>query len=65
MIIFGGRSDEFGPLHTNREIYSNDIYMFDTHEHSWIKPVVSGDIPVGRRSHNACKNDDIICHPMI
>ena len=27
MIVFGGRSDVLGPLHTGRELYDNDIYM--------------------------------------
>ena len=55
MIVFGGRSDVLGPLHTGRELYDNDIYMYDTVSRHWTKPHMTGDIPEGRRSHNACK----------
>ena len=27
----------------------------DTHTGMWHKPITHGDIPVGRRSHSACK----------
>lgn len=55
MVVFGGRSDELGPLHTGRELYDSDLYFYDTITRHWHKPDVSGDIPEGRRSHNACK----------
>lgn len=59
MIVFGGRSDEYGTLHTNHELYDNSVYMFDIENFHWTKVVSGQDFPVGRRSHNACE-----CLPM-
>jgi len=56
MYIFGGRGDLYGPYHSQEEIYSRDIMYLDTHTGMWHKPITHGDIPVGRRSHSACKS---------
>lgn len=55
MIVFGGRSDEAGPIHSAQELYDDTIYMFDTRNNRWSVPKVTGPLPVGRRSHCACK----------
>ena len=56
MIVFGGRSDETGPHHSNRETYDDSVYMYDSIEQVWIRPEVNGVIPCGRRSHCACES---------
>jgi len=55
MYIFGGRSDQNGPQHTNQEVYCSKIQVFDTTQCTWHEPQTSGIRPVGRRSHSACK----------
>ncbi|XP_077995275.1 kelch domain-containing protein 3-like [Glandiceps talaboti] len=52
MVVFGGRSDVQGPWHTNRELYCNEVQVFDTRDNSWYQPVTSGPVPDGRRSHS-------------
>jgi len=56
MIVFGGRCDEHAPILSGKEFYPNDIYMFDPLAQHWTRPEVTGAIPKGRRSHNACKD---------
>ncbi|XP_021921370.1 kelch domain-containing protein 3 isoform X2 [Zootermopsis nevadensis] len=53
MYIFGGRGDLNGPYHSQEEVYCSDIMYLDTHTGRWHRPVTSGDIPIGRRSHSA------------
>ena len=56
MYVFGGRCDEGGDIFTNHEIYCNKMAAFDTGTCTWSEPVQSSDnMPVGRRSHSACK----------
>ena len=57
MFVFGGRSDESGPWYTNHEFYCNKLQILDTQTNTWNTPTTSQDLPVGRRSHSACKND--------
>ncbi|KAF6018336.1 hypothetical protein EB796_023363 [Bugula neritina] len=58
MIVFGGRSDEAGPIHSAQELYDDTIYMFDTRNNRWSVPKVTGPLPVGRRSHCAFEHKD-------
>ncbi|XP_064602184.1 kelch domain-containing protein 3-like [Liolophura sinensis] len=53
MYIFGGRSDEGGPIFTNNEMYLNLLHAFDTSTFTWTKPSNSTISPVGRRSHSS------------
>ena len=55
MYIFGGRSDQGGNVYTNNEIYCNKLQIFDTSTRTWIEPETTGVLPIGRRSHSACK----------
>lgn len=55
MYIFGGRGDLNGPYHSQEEVYCSDIMYLDTRTGRWHRPITSGDAPVGRRSHSACK----------
>ena len=60
MFVFGGRSDESGPWYTNHEFYCNKLQILDTQINKWCCPTMSKDVPVGRRSHSACKNPLIV-----
>jgi len=51
--LFGGRGDSSGPFHTNRGIYDNAIYEFDTEKMDWTQIKTKGKTPKGRRSHSA------------
>lgn len=53
MYIFGGRGDLNGPYHSQEEVYCSDIMYLDTRTRRWHRPVTSGDVPIGRRSHSA------------
>ena len=55
MYIFGGRSDQGGPYHTNHEVYCNKVQIFNTTTHDWFEPATTGQTPIGRRSHSACE----------
>jgi N-acetylneuraminic acid mutarotase len=55
MYIFGGRGDIFGPYHSQEEIYCPKIVYLDLKTHYWHMPTTVGKVPVGRRSHSACK----------
>ena len=55
MYIFGGRSDHGGNIYTNNEVYCNKLQIFDTLNRLWIEPETTGVLPIGRRSHSACK----------
>lgn len=54
MYVFGGRGEEPAFRVTDREIYCSEIYYLDTTTHTWIRPNVYGNKPLGRRSHSAC-----------
>lgn len=53
MYIFGGRGDEMGPFHSQRDVYSNEIAYLDTSTNMWHWPETKNNIPHGRRSHSA------------
>ncbi|XP_067009770.1 kelch domain-containing protein 3 isoform X2 [Anabrus simplex] len=53
MYIFGGRGDLNGPYHSQEEVYCSDIMYLDTINGRWYRPVTTGAIPIGRRSHSA------------
>lgn len=53
MYIFGGRSDQLGQFHSNREIYFDKLKYLDLTDNSWHEPETYGDKPTGRRSHSA------------
>jgi len=53
MYIYGGRSDQEGSDHIERDYYPNDIMYLDTLKMEWHKPDLKGYKPVGRRSHSA------------
>uniref|UniRef100_A0A5S6QUW7 Kelch domain-containing protein 3 n=1 Tax=Trichuris muris TaxID=70415 RepID=A0A5S6QUW7_TRIMR len=52
MYVFGGRSDESGPYHTNSEFYDPELMYLDFKENCWHKVATKGDAPRGRRSHS-------------
>lgn len=53
MYVFGGRGDLNGPYGSHNEEYCSDIIYFDVESNRWHKPVTTGDIPKGRRSHSS------------
>jgi len=53
MYVFGGRGDQSGPLHSQEEVYCDQIMYLDTKMLLWHKPDVTGFHPLGRRSHSA------------
>ncbi|KAJ1527178.1 hypothetical protein ONE63_008709 [Megalurothrips usitatus] len=53
MYVFGGRGDLNGPYGSHNEEYCSDIIYFDAESNRWHKPVTTGDIPTGRRSHSS------------
>lgn len=53
--MFGGRSDIDAPNSSQEDYYPNEIMYLDTETRTWVKPATTGTIPVGRRSHSACK----------
>lgn len=55
MYIFGGRGDRYSPYHSQEEIYMPEIVYLDLKTNQWITPIVTGSIPLGRRSHSTCK----------
>lgn len=55
MYIFGGRGDRQGPRHSQEEIYTTEIVYLDLKTLQWQTPGMTGKVPVGRRSHSACK----------
>lgn len=57
MYLFGGRGTESrtGLYLHDRETYNNELWYLDLNKMVWHKPQVGGDVPVGRRSHSACK----------
>lgn len=55
MYIYGGRGDIHAPYHSQEEIYCPKIVYLDLKSNHWITPTVTGKIPIGRRSHSACK----------
>lgn len=55
MYVFGGRSDRHSPYHSQEEIYTSEICYLDLKTNTWCMPRMTGTIPIGRRSHSACK----------
>lgn len=55
MYIYGGRGDVHAPYHSQEEVYCPKIVYLDLDKSRWITPTVTGKIPIGRRSHSACK----------
>lgn len=55
MYIFGGRGDIHSPYHSQEEIYCHKIVYLDLKTNHWHLPITTGKLPVGRRSHSACK----------
>jgi hypothetical protein len=55
MYIYGGRGDIHAPYHSQEEIYCPKIVYLDLKSNHWVTPTVTGKIPIGRRSHSACK----------
>lgn len=55
MYIFGGRGDLYSPYHSQEEVYCSNIVYLDLKTCTWHKPSTIGHIPLGRRSHSACK----------
>lgn len=56
MFVFGGRSDQFGQFHSNKEIYDDQLRYLDLTDNHWYQPEIRGtDRPCGRRSHSACE----------
>lgn len=60
MYIFGGRGDLNGPYHSQEEVYCSDIMYLDTFTGRWHRPVTSGNVPMGRRSHSAFVYQDYL-----
>lgn len=60
MYVFGGRSDEAGYYHTNKDKYCSELKFLNLKKLQWSEVKMTGDIPCGRRSHSVCmikKND--------
>lgn len=55
MFVFGGRGDSWGPYHSQEEIYCPKIVCLDLRTNRWEMPNTTGEEPLGRRSHSACK----------
>lgn len=55
MYVFGGRGDVHSPYHSQEEVYCSKIVYLDLATFTWHTPVVTGKVPLGRRSHSACK----------
>lgn len=55
MYIFGGRGDLNLRDYPDEELYCSELFYLDTKNHKWVLVDATGDIPVGRRSHSACK----------
>jgi len=58
MLIFGGRGDMHGPVHTRAEVYCNALVCLDVVRKEWIRPETNGELPSGRRSHSAFMHGD-------
>lgn len=61
MYIFGGRGNEHRLNPTAREFHCPEIHYFDTSTNMWVKPIIRGNKPLGRRTHSACKSKLIVC----
>lgn len=60
MYVFGGRGDVNGPYGNQNEEYCSNIIYFDAESNRWHKPVTTGDIPKGRRSHSSFIVDGLL-----
>ncbi|XP_063906578.1 kelch domain-containing protein 3 isoform X2 [Zophobas morio] len=50
MYLFGGRGDS---ILLGQEFYCNMLWFLDLENCRWVKPEVTGEVPIGRRSHSA------------
>lgn len=55
MYLFGGRGTVYAPNMPEEEVYSNELWYLDLNHFEWHLVCANGDIPIGRRSHSACK----------
>lgn len=55
MYVFGGRGNRHSPNHSQDEIYTTEVIYLDLKTMEWHQPRVTGELPVGRRSHSACE----------
>ena len=53
IIIFGGRSDQMGPIFSGYDVYDDKFYCYNLQDGKWAQMVTSGYNPGGRRSHTA------------
>ena len=53
IIIFGGRSDQMGPISSGYEIYDDKFYCYDLRDKTWSEMITTGYNPGGRQSHSA------------
>lgn len=53
--VWGGRGDVNSPYSSQAEIYHSMITYVDLTTKKWITPKTTGAVPIGRRSHSACK----------
>ncbi|XP_050433493.1 kelch domain-containing protein 3-like [Adelges cooleyi] len=53
MYIFGGRCGKIIKNRKDHEVYSSDVYYYDTTLNIWVRPIVHGHKPPGRRNHSA------------
>lgn len=60
MYIYGGRGDMHAPYHSQEEIYCPRIVYLDLKSNHWTTPVVTGKIPIGRRSHSSGKSQKVV-----
>uniref|UniRef100_A0A0N4Z0E1 Kelch motif family protein n=1 Tax=Parastrongyloides trichosuri TaxID=131310 RepID=A0A0N4Z0E1_PARTI len=60
MYIFGGRCDEMGMFISNKDVYTNEVYVLDLEEYNWKTLPRKGDGPSGRRSHSSWVMDDCL-----
>lgn len=61
MFVFGGRGDVYGPYHSHEEIYCSKVVYLDLKTDRWEMPKTTGEEPLGRRSHSACRYIFVFC----
>lgn len=55
LYVFGGRGNRHSPNYSQDEIYTTEVVYLDLKTMEWHHPQMTGELPVGRRSHSACK----------
>lgn len=58
--VWGGRGDKHSPFHSQDGLYNSEIVYIDLKTNTWHMPKTTGNVPVGRRSHSACKWRDYL-----